>query len=142
MKLVLFKSDTIGAIASSLCMAHCIVTPFIFIAHTCAASGCKLTPIWWQLIDYFFLMISFFAISRSVKTSTNKIIKQLLWANWFVLFIIIINDKIELFQVSEMFRYTTAISLSILHIYNLNYCQCKSENCCTKQINVKLEEKL
>ena len=130
MKLVLFKSDTIGAIASSLCMAHCIVTPFIFIAHTCAANGCKLTPLWWQLIDYCFLSISFLAIHQSVKTTTNNLLKKLLWVNWFVLCLVIINDKIEIFQISEIFRYVSAISLSVLHLYNLKYCQCKKNNCC------------
>jgi len=27
--------------------------------------------------------------------------------------------------------YISAFSLSALHIYNLKYCQCKDENCCT-----------
>jgi hypothetical protein len=133
MKNTLLKPDTIGAFASSLCMAHCIVTPFIFIVHTCALSGCKLTPIWWQLIDYFFLLISFIAISQSVKTTSNKLIKPLLWVNWFALFLVVINDKLEILQVPEIFRYVVAISLSVLHIYNLNYCQCKNENCCAKE---------
>ncbi len=130
MKLGIWKPDNIGAIASSLCMLHCVATPFIFIAHTCASSGCKLTPLWWQLIDYCFLSISFLAIYQSTKTTTNNLIKKLLWVNWFVLCFVVVNDKIEILQISETFRYITAISLSALHLYNLKYCQCKKNNCC------------
>jgi len=28
------KSDFIGSAASSLCLVHCVVTPFLFVAHT------------------------------------------------------------------------------------------------------------
>ena len=34
MKLTLQKPDIIGAIASLLCIVHCVVTPFICYSHT------------------------------------------------------------------------------------------------------------
>ena len=46
------KSDTIGALASGLCMVHCLATPFFFIASACSASCCSNTPLWWQWMDY------------------------------------------------------------------------------------------
>ena len=34
------NSDLIGALASALCTIHCLVTPFIFLASTCARDCC------------------------------------------------------------------------------------------------------
>ena len=31
---------------------------------------------------------------------------------------------------AEFYTYIAAISLSILHIYNLNYCRCEDDDCC------------
>ena len=56
----LLKSDAIGAIASGLCILHCLATPIFFIASACSLSCCNNTPLWWQWMDYVFLGISFF----------------------------------------------------------------------------------
>ena len=32
------NSDSIGALASGLCMIHCVATPFFFIASACSSS--------------------------------------------------------------------------------------------------------
>ena len=53
------NSDTIGALASGLCMIHCVATPFFFIASACTASCCNMAPGWWQGFDYFFLFPNF-----------------------------------------------------------------------------------
>ena len=59
MKLIIKKPDTLGALASSLCIVHCLATPMIFIAHSCAIGGCEAAPSWWKNLDYLFLTISF-----------------------------------------------------------------------------------
>ena len=51
--------DKIGVISSTLCMIHCIITPFIFLAKACSISCCSDGPVLWQIIDYLFLGISF-----------------------------------------------------------------------------------
>ena len=84
MQSILIKPDAIGSLASTLCLIHCIATPFIFISQACTMSCCADAPIWWQSIDYIFLIISFFAIYRSTKTSTKLEIKIALWLTWFV----------------------------------------------------------
>ena len=131
---IIYKADSIGSIASILCLIHCVVTPFIFITQACAISCCIKTPIWWQSIDYIFILISFFAILRSTKTSSNKIIKISLWITWILFFISIINKTIQLFVVNNNFIYATALLLALLHLYNLKYCQCNKRGCC---INIK-----
>jgi len=127
---IIYKPDSIGSIASMLCLVHCIATPFIFITQACTASCCAESPIWWQSIDYVFIFISFFAILQSTKTSSNKIIKILLWTMWFLFFTFILNKTTQIFTINSNPIYIIGILLSLLHLYNLKYCQCKKENCC------------
>ena len=129
MKLALYKSDTLGALASALCMIHCLATPFLFIAQTCSASCCDSSPQWWQWMDYFFLVISFFAVYRSSQTTTNKLMIPALWVSWGILFTVLVNKEIQYFSLPNIVMYVIAIVLAMLHLYNLKYCQCKK--CCT-----------
>lgn len=131
MRLIINKPDTFGALASTLCMMHCIATPFLFIAQTCSVSCCETTPIWWKGLDYVFLIISFFAIYRATRTTSNKSMKLALWVAWFVLLLVISNEMFEFVYLPESFSYVPALTLVALHLYNLKYCQCKTENCCT-----------
>ena len=131
MQSILIKPDAIGSLASTLCLIHCIATPFIFISQACTMSCCADAPIWWQSIDYIFLIISFFAIYRSTITSTKLEIKIALWLTWFVFFILILNKTIQIFYINNNFTYSAGILLAILHLYNLKYCQCSNKDCCT-----------
>lgn len=130
MKSIIYKPDSIGSIASILCLIHCVATPFIFITQACTMSCCAGAPTWWQSIDYIFVVISFFAILRSTQTSSNKIIKIALWITWFLFFISIMNKAIQLFYINQNITYSAGITLALLHLYNLKYCQCDNEKCC------------
>lgn len=132
MKLLIQKSDTIGAYSSSLCFIHCIATPFLFLAQTSSVCCHKSVPLWWQSVDYIFLIVSFFAVYRSTQTTSNKYIKPTLWISWIALFTVIINEKFELLPVSEILNYIPALILVMLHLFNRKYCQCKTDTCCTK----------
>ena len=127
---IIYKPDSIGSIASMLCLIHCVATPFIFITQACTMSCCAGAPIWWQSIDYIFIVISFFAILRSTQTSSNKIIKIALWTTWFLIFLSIINKTIEIFYIHPNYVYAIGIILACLHLYNLKYCQCENDKCC------------
>ena len=59
----------------------------------------------------------------SSRVTTVKMMKYLFWLSWGILFLIIINEKTELFQFSEYTTYIAALALSLLHIYNLKYCK-------------------
>ncbi len=128
------KSDILGSFVSSLCLMHCIATPFIFVAQTGMSACCTTTPIWWSIIDISFLVISFFAIYWSIKLTTAKWMKFALWINWFLLFVVIINEKLTLFYLPEVTIYIPALALVILHIYNRKYCKCNVDTCCVKEI--------
>jgi D-alanyl-lipoteichoic acid acyltransferase DltB (MBOAT superfamily) len=133
MKLIIQKPDVFGALASSLCVVHCLATPLLFIAHSCSANGCSSTPIWWRSLDYIFLTISFFAIYQSVQTTSKKIMKYVLYTNWIILLSLILNEKQNWLVLNEALIQIAAISLSIFHLYNLKYCQCKSNVCCNNK---------
>ncbi len=135
MNTTLYKPDVIGSIASTLCLIHCIITPFIFITQACTMSCCAGSPIWWQSIDYIFIVISFFAIFRSTQTSSNKMIKIALWTTWIIFFILITNKATQLFYINQSIVYATGTLLALLHLYNLRYCQCKNDACCIHKTN-------
>tara|TARA_B110000444_G_C18703994_1_gene530388 strand:- start:210 stop:623 length:414 start_codon:yes stop_codon:yes gene_type:complete len=128
------KPDTVGAIASSLCVVHCLMTPLLFAAQSLTAvHDHHFAPVWWQNLDFLFIIISFIAIYQSTKKSNNISIRYALWINWFTLFFLILNEKTEWFSLAEIITYIVAFTLASLHIYNLNYCQCKSDDCCNKE---------
>ena len=92
------KSDLLGTFVSSLCLVHCVATPFIFVAQTGIAACCKVTPTWWSSIDFIFLGISFLAIYWSTKSTSIKWIKPALWLSWGLLSSIIVNENLETAQ--------------------------------------------
>lgn len=132
MKLLLNKSDALGATAGTLCLIHCLATPFIFIAQACTATCCEATPLWWQWIDYLFLGISFLAVYHSTQKTSKSFMKPALWFSWCLLFVVIVNEKLQWLPLPEVLVYVAAFVLVGLHLYNLKYCQCQTNNCCIK----------
>ena len=131
MKLTIQHPDTLGAINSSLCVIHCFTTPFLFLtqAQTSLVEP-STVPLWWQLLNYVFIVVSFFAVNRTVKNSSNQLVKSLMWVSWVLLSALILNEEFEIMHMPELLTYFAGISLASLHIYNLKYCQCEDENCC------------
>lgn len=127
------KSDNIGAIASTLCLIHCIATPLIFIAQSCSLTCCSGSPVWWSSIDYFFLVISFFSVHSSTQKTTKTWMKPALWVSFLLLFIVVINEKISLFYMNDNLLYIPALSLITLHLFNRKYCKCDSNKCCVNE---------
>ena len=124
------KSDAIGALASGLCMIHCLATPFFFIASACSASCCNTAPLWWQWMDYFFLFISFFAIIQAARATKNEWVTYGLWTSWVALFLMIFNIKFGWVTLAENLKFIPAFTLVGLHLYNMRYCQCDKNECC------------
>lgn len=127
------KPDNIGAIASTLCLIHCVATPIIFIAQSCTMSCCSGAPTWWGVIDYFFLVISFFAIYHTTQTTSENWIKPLFWLSYIALFIVIVNEKYAWFYLNDKVIYVPAMALIGLHLFNKKYCQCNKGKCCSDE---------
>ena len=131
MKLIIRNSDRIGVVSSTLCMMHCFATPFLFLSQTSLIFMRVDLTISWYMINFIFLIVSFIAIYYSVKNSSNKFIKIFLYIFWTILTGLIINETVEFLSIPETPTYLSAFSLICLHIYNLNFCRCDNDECCT-----------
>ena len=118
--LELKNSDISGATSSSLCLAHCLFTPLLF-----------LSPIWWwSSLNIIFIMVSFVAVYNSVKKTSRNVMKPLFWLGFSILTLSIVNEEFHFLHVPEIFNYSAAGFLAGLHIFNMRYCQCEDEECC------------
>jgi hypothetical protein len=92
-------------------------------------------PGWWQPLNFVFLLLSFLAINRSIKNSSNQLIKVLFYIFWSILAFLLISEEFEIIHLPEVITYATGFSLAFLHIYNKKYCQCADEECCVENKN-------
>lgn len=129
-KITLQKPDTFGALASTLCLIHCLLTPLLFLSHHGITDHHHAAPVWWKSLDFLFIGISFIAVYRSTQTSSKQLMKYFLWCSWIGLAALILNEKLGVLEIPEYVINISAITLAVLHIYNLRYCQCNDENCC------------
>ena len=122
--------DNVGIIASTLCAIHCIATPFLFIAKACSAAACCAdTPIWWQLIDYLFLGVSFLAIFFISKNLTIKWLKLSFWVSWILLLFSILDHSFNFLYLPKNFIYIPSFLIIALHFYNVKFCKCQDVSC-------------
>ena len=128
-KIISINSDYLGIITNSICTIHCLATPFLFMSQVQIVNTDSAIPIFWNSLNYLFIIISFFAIRSSSKKSSKKIVKILLHCFWVLLSVFIINEQFEISHIPEFFTYSSALVLCALHIYNMKYCKCKDENC-------------
>ena len=126
------KSDWVGSTATALCAVHCLATPFIFVAQSCSASKCcESSPFWWSAIDYIFIAITFLAVYQSSKNTSKSWMKYGLYASWIILTALVLNEKTGLLNLSAWWKYISAAVMIFLHMYNLKFCQCAGDSCCS-----------
>ena len=107
------KSDALGAISSTLCMIHCMATPFVLVSIP-AATGYGL----WLWLDFFFLAISSIAVFQTLQTSNISWIKIGLVISLCFLFFFVFNERFEGIEFPFDMVYIPAFSLVILHLLN------------------------
>ena len=130
-KIKTISSDHLGILTNVACMLHCLATPLLFVTQAQVSTLTLEVPFFWIFINYLFLFVSLAAISRSVQNSSNSYVKIFLISTWIFLGFFILNENFEIFHIPELFTYLAAITLSALHLYNLKYCSCKDDECCT-----------
>ncbi len=123
------SADAIGMASSSLCLIHCIITPFIFIAQACSMSCCASSPLWWKAIDFIFLIISFVAIHFASKISSHTWVKIALYSAFSALTFLTINHHSTFIKLPLQLNYASAFLLFFLHLYNKRYCKCCEDSC-------------
>ena len=126
---IIKRSDSYGAIASTLCLIHCLTTPFIIIFFNYAQLVTTNYLGIWKSLDLVFLLTSLLMVHFSVKNTSKNFMKYIFWCSWSILFFLIMNEKLELIHLPEFMTYCSAIFLTIVHIYNLKFCQCSNEDC-------------
>ena len=122
-KILTNNSDFFGVLTCSACLVHCISTPLILFSLPLLNTKLSMYYCWWSNLDYMFVIISFFMVYFSVKTTRIKRMKLFFWLSWFFLFLVIINEKTELFEFSEYLAYLATTALSLLHLFNIKYCK-------------------
>ena len=122
-KILTNNSAVFGAITCWACLAHCISTPLILFSLPLLNTKLSMYYSWWSNLDYMFVIISFFMVYFSVKTTRIKRMKLFFWLSWLFLFLVIINEKTELFEFSEYLAYLATTALSLLHLFNIKYCK-------------------
>jgi hypothetical protein len=106
-------SDYIGIASASLCVVHCVITPFLILFFT--------NTVWWEKFSYFFLLLSFISAFQATEHSKNRKILSLIWCSFALLAIgIIFEDD---FPKLEIISYLASLCLIIGHILNIRYCK-------------------
>lgn len=122
------NADRIGMLSSSICLVHCALTPFIFIAKSCSAACCTDAPLWWKLIDVFFILLAVWAVKRATKTTKGLLFPILMWSAVIMLSAIVLNEYFNWINLPAFSIYIPAAILISGHFYNHRFC-CK-EGCC------------
>ncbi len=123
--------DLFGAVISSLCLIHCIITPIIFVAkpvlETTGLRGEHGHTSWWGALDFVFLILSFLAVWYSAHHTPFGKIASLLWFFWVVFALGLVLEFIAIPQ-SKWFLYIGSISLAITHFINYQLCKaCRTD---------------
>ena len=132
MRIVFKNSDNLGILSSSLCFIHCFITPFVYMSFASLFNQNDFLSFSWKSINIIFIVFSLIAVNRSTKKTTSKIIKPIFWFSWCFLFFVLFNEEVKFIELPELVSYLSALNLAGIHVYNLKFCGCKDENCCTK----------
>ena len=132
MRIVFKNSDNLGILSSTLCFIHCFATPFVYISFASLFNQNDFLSFYWKSINIIFIVFSLIAVNRSTKKTTSKILKPISWFSWSFLFFVLFNEEVKFIELPELVSYLSALNLAGIHVYNLKFCGCKDENCCTK----------
>lgn len=107
------KSDWLGVASASLCVVHCLLTPFLLLIASSFS--------WWHEVSYLFLLISFFAAFEASKHTESRIALRLIWLSFTLLTLCILFE--DEFHFLHAMSYLASFGLIGGHLYNLHYCK-------------------
>lgn len=108
------KVDISGIASAGLCVIHCLLTPLFFTLNTFQVLG---TSVFWNLLNYVFLLLSFCAVYRCEHTAGSNVLKIVQWASFVALAISVLfhDDYILLQPIS----YIASGILVVTHFINI-----------------------
>lgn len=107
-KIILVSADWLGMTSASLCVIHCLLTPFLVLGASHLA--------WWHDISWLFLVLSGIAVYLATRGGTSLGIKVLIWASFSVLALSIIGE--EYWEPFHEISYVASLGLVIGHFWN------------------------
>ena len=119
MRIININADRTGILSASVCLIHCLVTPFIIMLF--AASE------FWHFGEYIFAAISFFAVYQASKNKPGKFIAVILWVSCVILITAIMIKST--FEQAQYFTYLGGFGLISGHLLNIRNCnKCEVSN--------------
>ena len=104
----LLSADWLGMASASLCMIHCLITPFLLLGVSQLA--------WWHDLSWLFLGFSGLAVWLATRTQTQWKIKGLIWFSFTVLFIAVLGE--DWWEPFHEISYGASLGLIIGHLWN------------------------
>ena len=123
------KSDEIGMLSSTLCIIHCIATPFLLAAIPGTSVMHHGSQGWWSWLDILFLVISFIAVVWTILPSNKRWLRVSMVVSWLMLSFFILNERLEGLEFPFDMVYFPALALIVLHLVNRRQCRCEA-GCC------------
>lgn len=122
---VSIQSDKAGIASAVLCMIHCLAVPVFFLMRYWFADAniIHALPVWWERVDYVFLLISFWAVYHSAGHTRYKEIKMALWTFWSILAIAILFEA-----TLHWMAYIASAGLITTHFVNIKRLRKSSHN--------------
>lgn len=107
------RMDFLGIASASLCVIHCLATPFLIVLVSKYE--------WWENLTFIFLAISFFAVYQATKSRPPAYILAIIWIGFFALSTGILLE--ESWQYGEMLGYAASLILVLGHVLNIRHCK-------------------
>ena len=124
-------ADKLGITSAVICTIHCLIVPMIFLLKYWwtnnmgnAFFGGGL-PVWWEKVDYVFLIVGFIAVYHASRHAPAKGVKVSLWFFWLCLAIAIFFES-----TLHWLAYIASAGLVATHFVNIRQHRKK-----TKQYN-------
>jgi predicted neutral ceramidase superfamily lipid hydrolase len=102
-----------GIASATLCVVHCILTPFLLIIIAKYE--------WWENLTYLFLAVSLYAVYEAIKAKPPKYILSLICGSYVLLIAFLLLE--ETWYLAEPLSYIASLGLVIGHVLNVRHCK-------------------
>ncbi|MFB0946900.1 MAG: hypothetical protein ACI9V1_001867 [Spirosomataceae bacterium] len=113
MKAFFKNSNYMGIASATLCVVHCILTPFLILIVSKYE--------WWGNLTFLFLAISLYAVHDAIRSKPPKHILWLICGSYALMAGFLLLE--EAWSLAEPLSYIASLGLVVGHILNIRYCK-------------------
>lgn len=121
-RISLKNPDLLGVVASSLCLIHCVLTPFLFLSSVLIVISPDGNegeiPLIWNAVEIVFLILSFWSVRQATRQNSHPWIGFGLYMSWLILATTVLFEWIDVHFLGDSLKYVAVVVLIILHLYN------------------------